>query len=193
MWLSYGCLLGVLVRRVKCGQIDTFDKAAFLEALVAQMRGHIRADLITLTLTAASLRITITVITREEDVAQEAVQELTRLSNSSTSELSLALGVPVTRTGSAPTIQVIYLSSPDIDDSITGSGSGRTIAIGALAALVLVATLGVGFKCWWRRSHNKPTQLLNVLSVQPGGRGGARPPEPTGQLQRGKYEMSEFI
>ena len=153
------------------------------------MGGRIRADDISLTLTAASLRITITVITREEAFAQEAVQEFTRLSNYSIVELSSALGVPVTATSPAPTMQAIYVASLDADDSITGSGSGgiptRKIAIGALAALVVVAVLGVGCKCWWRRSHSKPTQLLNNLPVQPGGRS---PTQPGGRSPHSRAE-----
>ena len=166
--------------------------------------GRLNADDIVLSVTAASLHITISLMTRDEDTAQAAFEEFMSLSNASTARLSSAFGVPVTAVGATPTRQAVYVASLDAEQGsapIEGVGSGgvsmTTILIAASAALGSLVAVGLGCKCWCMRSHRKATQLLHVHPTQAGG-APARWTGPATEMAksgspRGKYEVSSFI
>ena len=199
----YALMCAVL--RLPCGQIETFDEAAFIADLISQMGGRLSADDVSLSVAAASLRITVSVITRDETLAQSALEGFRSIANTSVSELSSALGVPVTAVGAAPTMQAVYVPSLNTEGRTQGSASTPPIAVVAVAALVTgVVALGAGLKCWWGRSHRKATQLLNVLPTQMGG-AQRRPPDAAArtaksparhekkEMRNTQHEMSNFI
>lgn len=159
--------------------MEAFDRAAFITALVAQLGGGIDADDITLTLAAASLRITITVATRNQTIAQDAQTQFTAMSTTPVSELSTALGVQVTAAAAAPTMR----ESPLVAAATTQDGDGGDsslpipILAGAGGGGVLVLALVVCCICMRCSRNRKATQLLNTYPAQ--GVNFSKSPTPT--------------
>ena len=87
---------------VVAGTLDAFDSSAFKASIAAQLSGISPSD-ITLQVSAASVRVVVTISAPSEAVAIAALSVLTQLA-ASTEDLSTALGVDVEVVESAPAL-----------------------------------------------------------------------------------------
>ena len=122
------------------GTLDDFAQDAFKANLAAQLDGISPAD-IELKVTAASLRVTAIITTRDESVGSSALNTLNSLAES-TETLSAALGVAVESVEDAPALALVN-SAQTTNDGSQGADTlgGMIAAIGGGGAAVLMAVI----------------------------------------------------
>ena len=130
----------ISVTLIIAGTLDDFAQDAFKANLAAQLDGISPAD-IELKVTAASLRVTAIITTRDESVGSSALNTLNSLAES-TETLSAALGVAVESVEDAPALALVN-SAQTTNDGSQGADTlgGMIAAIGGGGAAVLMAVI----------------------------------------------------
>lgn len=118
------------------GTVDTFDQASYKTKLAAFLDGNVTAADISLTVTAASIKVTAEIRTASASVSEGLVS---KIAAGSTAELTQALGVEVL-SKQAPQMQVMMLKELEDTPSLS-TGVLVVIIVVPIIALIIIAVI----------------------------------------------------
>lgn len=181
---------------VLAGSVDAFDQAGFKENLANHLANTLRTDTITsdsitLTVTAASVRVEGVVATSNDEVANAVLTELGSLmdeQSTSRDQLSATLGVDVESIDAAPVLTTMVPPSPALSftdgvapivattdaqsagtDEETGSGSdgSQGIIVGLIVLVVILMACVIGLTTVLVLARNAADGRLQVRRIKP--------------------------